>query len=227
VTGGRVERAERHVARLRRDAERLGLAPPDALDVEALFIESAHSAFANGDGVLRIEWSRTEEGAPRLEATPRALGAEPSTWRAGICEATHPGPEQRFNSKYVDVSAYDIARKQVAESQLDEMLLFDAAGLLVEGGRSNLIIVTESGMPVTPDLALGPVEGLGLAIVRENRPEVAFARLTEAEVRAARELMAVNAVRGVVPITEFDGARIADGQPGAWAAKLSNLFRPV
>jgi branched-subunit amino acid aminotransferase/4-amino-4-deoxychorismate lyase len=227
VTGGRVERVERHVARLRRDAARLGLACPDAHDVESLFVESADSAFAKGDGILRIEWSQAAGDEPRLQVTPRAIGTEPPAWRAGICEATHPGPGQRFNSKYVDVSAYDIARKQVAESEFDEMLLFDDAGLLVEGGRANILVVTESGKALTPDPALGPVEGLGLTIVRESQSEVSFARLTEAEIRGARELMAVNAVRGVVPIIEFDGAPIADGLPGAWAEKLSNLFRPV
>jgi branched-subunit amino acid aminotransferase/4-amino-4-deoxychorismate lyase len=60
--------------------------------------------------------------------------------------------------------------------------------------------------------------------VLENRPEIAFEKLDENDVASARELMSVNVVRGVVPIVEFAGRPIADGQPGPWARRLRNLF---
>lgn len=78
---------------------------------------------------------------------------------------------------------------------------------------------------MTPDLALGAVEGLGLDVVLESRPEIGVARLSPDDVARARELISVNVVRGVVPIVELDGRPIADGQPGPWAARLRNLFR--
>jgi len=125
----------------------------------------------------------------------------------------------------VNVPVYDIARAESEESEVDEVLIFDADGLLVEGGRSNVILVTTSGRLVTPDLELGAVEGLGLNIVLENRPEIAFAKLTRKDVASARELMSVNAVRGVIPIVEFAGRPIGDGRSGPWARRLRNLFR--
>jgi len=226
VTGGRVERAERHAARLCRDAARLGLPQPRRIEVEALLIRSARSAFGAGDGILRIEWSRVGDASPELMAIPRALGPEPDRWRAGISKATHPGPGQRHNTKHVNVAAYDLARAEVDQSQFDEVLLFDSDGLLVEGGRSNFILVTSSGRLVTPALELGAVEGLGLTIVLENRPEIHFAKLTQKDIASAQELMSVNSVRGVVPIVELDGRPVADGQPGPWSRRLRNLFHP-
>jgi D-alanine transaminase len=77
---------------------------------------------------------------------------------------------------------------------------------------------------VTPDLELGPVEGLGLEIVRESTPEIAPARLELPDVHEARELIAVNAVRGVVPIVELDGEPLGDGEPGPWARRLRAMF---
>lgn len=124
----------------------------------------------------------------------------------------------------MNVAAYDLARAEVDESNLDEVLLFDANGLLVEGGRSNFILVTESGQLVTPDLALGAVEGLGLTVLLENRPEIGMARLTRADVASARELMSINVVRGVVPVVELAGRPIAEGRPGSWALRLHSLF---
>jgi len=225
ITGGRVERVERHATRLRRDADRLGLPQPTRIEIESLLVEAARSAFGSGDGILRIEWSRRGDDPPKLLALPRALGPEPECWIATISKATHPGPEQRHNTKHVDVAAYDLARQEIREWQCDEVLLFDRDDLLVEGARSNLLLVTESGRLVTPDLALGAVEGLGLDVVLESRPEIGVARLSPDDVARARELISVNVVRGVVPIVELDGRPIADGQPGPWARRLRNLFR--
>lgn len=205
---------------------RLELPPPDRATIEARSVEAARRDFGRGDGILRIEWSRASEkdAAPELILVPREVGPEPTHWRAADSTAVHPGPGRRNNTKFVDVAAYDRAREEVRASDLDEMLIYDADGLLVEGGRSNFLVVTESGRVVTPDLALGAVEGLGLTIVRESRPEIAFARLTRTDVEAARELMSVNAVRGVVPILECNGRTVGDGRAGPWSTRLRSIF---
>ncbi|MBW1886643.1 MAG: aminotransferase class IV, partial [Deltaproteobacteria bacterium] len=137
---------------------------------------------------------------------------------------THPGPGQRHNTKSVDVDAYDRARRAARTQGVDEVLLFDRGGLLVEGGHANLLLVDDGGILWTPDLSLGAVEGLGLSLLRERQRELREARLSLEQVRAARELMAVNAVRGVIPIIELDGRPVAGGEPGSWARRLRRLF---
>ncbi|MBJ21405.1 MAG: hypothetical protein CL933_18515 [Deltaproteobacteria bacterium] len=224
VTAGRVERTERHAARLRRDAKRLGLPLPPRLEIEDLFREAAAAAFGRGDGIVRIEWSRPPGGGPELIPTPRPLGSVPRNWRAKISQTTHPGREFRANTKYVDVLAYDAGRREMRETGFDEVLLFDAHGLLVEGAHSNFLVVTRTGRLVTPDPALGAVEGLGLTIVLESQPEIAFARLRREDLESAREFMSVNAVRGVIPIIEWNGRPVANGKPGPWAERLRAPF---
>jgi len=224
VTGGRIERLERHAGRLRRDAARLGLPLPSRVEIERVFLEAAAHAFGRGNGIVRVEWSRSPGGEPELIPTARPLGSVPSPWSARVSKATHPGPEFRANTKYVDVSAYDIGRAEVREADCDEVLLFDADGLLVEGAHSNFLVVTEAGQVVTPDPALGAVEGLGLTIVLENQPEIAFARLRHEDLEGVREMMSVNAVRGIVPITRLDGNAVAAGLPGPWSRRLRAPF---
>ncbi len=224
VSAGRIERLEQHVARLRRDAGRLGLPLPPSQDVERVFLESARETFGRGDGIVRVEWSHLPDESPELFAIPRAFNPLGDTWRAIVSKTTHPGPEFRANTKYVDVSAYDLGREEVASSEIDEVLLFDADGFLVEGSHSNFLVVTDAGHLVTPAYALGGVEGLGLTIVRHGQ-DIAEARLTREDVANARELMSVNAVRGVVPILELDGRRIGDGQPGPRARTIGAIFR--
>ena len=84
--------------------------------------------------------------------------------------------------------------------------------------------MTEAGALVTPELALGGVEGLGLAVVRHGRRDLREARLDREAVLNVRELMCVNAVRGVVPIVEFDGRPVGDGQSGPVSRRLGAVF---
>lgn len=224
VTGGRVERVERHARRLRRDAERLGLPPPERADVERGLREAARQAFGWGDGIVRIEWSRLAAEPPQLITSTRPLGADSDRWSAITSKATHPGPGLRANTKHVAVDAYDRGRAEIEQSGCDEALLFDEAGCLVEGARSNLIVVTESEQIMTPAFALGGVEGLGLSVLLETHPEIKQARLTREDLASAREILAVNAVRGVVAIIELDGASVGTGRPGPEAARLGAPF---
>jgi len=224
VSAGRIERLEQHVARLRRDAGRLGLPLPAGRDVERVSLESARETFGRGDGIVRVEWSHLPGEPPELFAIPRTFAPPGRTWRAIVSKTTHPGREFRANTKYVDVPAYDLGREEVASSEIDEVLLFDSDGFLVEGSHSNFLAVTAEGRLVTPAFALGGVEGLGLTIVRHGR-DVAEARLTWEDVANACELMSVNTVRGVVPITEVGGRRVADGRPGPRSRSLSAIFQ--
>jgi D-alanine transaminase len=227
VSAGRVERVERHVRRLRRDAARLALPPPDATQAEHLLLETARRSFGRGDGIVRVEWSREDDALPALIATSRPLGEDPDRWRACCAETVHPGPEARCGAKFVAVEAYTLARDEIRTRGVHEVLLFDRAGFVVEGAHSNLLVVDEEGRLLTPDPALGAVDGLGLEIVREQHPQIAHGRLRREDLQQARELLAVNAVRGVVPIVLLDDEPVGSGRPGDVSKRLREpFFRP-
>jgi branched-subunit amino acid aminotransferase/4-amino-4-deoxychorismate lyase len=212
---------------LLRDAARLEMPLPNLREVEQRLVETAVSQLGQGDGIVRVEWSRLPDAPPELIATTREMGAEQNVWRAGRSQAIHPGLADRRNTKSVAVDAYDLARSEIAEQEIDESLLFDESGFLVEGGRSNLLIVMPRAGLLTPDLELGAVEGLGLTIVLESPAEIERVRITQDELRSAEELMAVNAVRGVTPIIAFDGRPVGNGAPGRWSKRLQPLFRSL
>ncbi len=251
VVRGRIERLDRHAARLDRDADRLGLPRPDRRAIEALARAAVRERLGREDGVVRIEWSSAaqrsrpepfagEAAAPSAQAgspTDRApftllaetrpLGPEPRTWRAAIARALHPGPGAFRNAKSIDVPAWDAARAERIAAGVDEVLLFDAANRLVEGSRTNLIVVTAEGRLLTPALRLGPVEGLGLEIVREGLGPDALREsdaIDRERLASASELIAVNAVRGAAAIAVLDGCPMGDGQEGPVASRLRALF---
>ncbi|MBK7951078.1 MAG: aminotransferase class IV [Deltaproteobacteria bacterium] len=222
VTGGRIERIERHAGRLRRDAGRLGLARPERPAIEEIALAAVRAELGRGGGIVRIEWSGAE---PRLSASTRPLGAEPGTWRAITARALHPGPAARAGTKALDVPAWDAARAERSAAGVEESLLFDGAGRLVEGSRTNLVVVTEEGLCLTPARGLGPVEGLGLELAREAVPAIVETLGIDRRTLArARELVAVNAVRGAVAIVELDGSPVGDGRSGPLAQRLRVVF---
>ncbi|MEZ4333995.1 MAG: aminotransferase class IV [Myxococcota bacterium] len=225
VTRGRIERLERHARRLARDADRLGLPLPDRAAIEAAAIARARAELGQGDGIVRIEWSASPPDPHALRVTTRPLGFDGSIWRAISAAVPHPGPEARHGAKAIGVVAWEAARAEAHAAGVEEALLFDDAGRLVEGSRTNLIVVPHAGDPWTPAPALGAVEGLGLACVQEAVPELRASEAIDRDaLRSARELVAVNAVRGAVAVVALDGEPIGDGRMGPLARRLRGLI---
>ena len=204
---------------------RLGLPLPERRAIESIGLAVVRAELGDHDGVLRLEWSTDGVSAPALSATTRPLGPNPRSWRASTARTVHPGPGDRQNTKAVDVTAYEQARTEQAEAGVDEVLLFDAAGRLVEGSRSNLIVVDRNGIARTPARSLGCVEGLGLELVREFAPEIReTTEIGRGELVSAVELIATNGVHGARAIVEYDGAPVGEGRPGPLAIRLESLF---
>jgi branched-chain amino acid aminotransferase len=213
--------AERHAVRMARAARELRLGPLDEALVRRALDELAEAAFGAGDGIVRLQASRDGDGELHLVGVPRLLGPDPAEWNAIVVQPPHDGgglaPGLKVSSRLTLALAGDAAR----EAGADEALLVDAAGWLVEGTRSNIVVVPEGAGPATPPLARGAVAGIARAIVLERVPEIAERDVAAAELGGAREIVAVNAVRGARTITRLDGAPVSDGRPGPWAERLA------
>lgn len=210
VQNSRARFEARHARRLCRDARALELGELDPTRVVRALRELAEAAFGAAAGVIRVQASRGDGAEIQLLATPRPVGDDPREWRAiragEIHDGGDPGGPKRSDRPLL-ARAADAARA----AGVEEALLFDAAGFLVEGSRTNLVVVTESGAWVTPALSRGPVAGIAREIALERIPH-----LVEADVHAdalvrAREIVAINAVRGARPIARLDAAAVGDG----------------
>jgi branched-subunit amino acid aminotransferase/4-amino-4-deoxychorismate lyase len=223
VRAGRVLGLERHAARLVRDAALLGLPALDPGRVQRALGELAET-FGRGEGVVRLQAGRDAEGRPQLLGSSRPLGPEPPHWRAELAPDPHPGPGRWSGVKLAGATAIEAAREHARARGLDEALLCDRSGFLVEGARSNLLWVDAAGRLGTPDPARGAVRGLCWELLRERLPELACADLHRDALPGVVELVAVNAVRGARPILCVDGWPVGDGEPGPWAARLEELL---
>jgi len=224
VTNGVARFQRQHVARIQRDAARLGLGDIDPEAVLTAFRELGQKVFGSGDGVIRVQILRDPEGRVKICADSRPLGPEPAVWRGVIAPFPHTGPDTWSGVKLMNRDVYARAHDYSAIAQVDEALLFDADGFLVEGARSNILIVTASGVLATPDLTLGAVLGIAHDIVRERIPDLETRAIRVHDVCDAREVIATNAVRGACPVISLGQLTIADGQPGPWSSRLDQIL---
>ncbi len=224
VVRGRPRFAERHAQRIARSAPELGLGEVDASTVQTALWELAQAAFGDGDGVVRIQASRDGDGNPHLVGVPRALGPEPDSWRAMVVALPHAGQGMAAGIKVSSRLTMALAGDAARAAGVEEALLLDGAGFLVEGSRSNIIVVPPSGVPTTPPASAGGVAGIARGLALERVPELVEAVVPERTLRAAQEIIAVNAVRGARPVVELDGAPVADGRPGPWSARFAEAL---
>ena len=223
--GGRVRHGLRHARRLRRDACALGLESPaeDAL-LEAL-VAIGREAFGDGAGVVRLALREGAAGGLPV-GDSRALGREPSVWRAIRFAERHPGTAGGApGAKREAVGLYARAREAATDAGVDEALLADGDGRLVEGARTNLFVVGRDGALVTPPVSSGAVAGVAREIVLEQVPEAREAEIGPEGLARALEIVCVNAVRGACRVATVDGLPVGAGGASAWSERLHALLR--
>ncbi|MEM7409076.1 MAG: aminotransferase class IV [Myxococcota bacterium] len=224
VRGGDVRHLDRHIARLRRAAKALGFAVPSDTAVREAFRGLARAAFDGRDGAIRMQLSRDASGT-RLVGIPRALGNDPVRWRAITSPIAHPGPSRFPGQKLTNRVEIEGAAEAAQAEGVEEALLFDRQGRLVEGTRSNLVLEDGQGHWLTPPAERGGVAGLALEILRE-RSAIHERDLGPRDLASARGVCVTNAVRGARALGALDGTPLPAGGD-ALAARLADLLDRV
>lgn len=224
IVAGRARWIDRHAARLSRSASQLGLGDLEEDRVRTAIRELASKAFGDGDGIVRMQASRDGDGIVHLVGVPRRLGDEPDQWSAILVDLPHTGGGLARGLKVSSRLTMALAGDAAREAGVEEALLLDGNGWLVEGSRSNILVVADADTLVTPPLSLGAVAGLARTLVLERVPSIVERAVSAEELRSAKEIIAVNALRGARPITKLDGKLIGDGAAGAWSKRLSEVL---
>lgn len=214
--GGRLQRLERHLARLTRACAVLGLAPPD----EAKLRSAAERALAQAVGVDRA--------AVRLTLTPgsgrgldRPQGAEPRLIATAFAAPAPEGPvslaavglrrnETSPVSRLKTLSYLDnvLARREARDLGAEEALLLNTRGELACAAAANLFWI-EHDLLFTPALDCGVLDGIMRAEVMAAAAAMGVERL---EVRAGRDALdraegvfLTNSLIGVRAVSALDG----------------------
>jgi branched-subunit amino acid aminotransferase/4-amino-4-deoxychorismate lyase len=224
IQAGRPRFVERHVARLQNGARALRLGELDPARVTGSLTALAEAAIPGGEGAVRLQVSRGADGRLHLVGVPRGLGVDHALWKAVVSPLRHVGVTLPGGHKLTNRLVLGLAGELAHSAGADEALLFDAEEQLVEGARSNILVVTADGMPTAPVDAHGAVAGIALQVAVEQCPQIRRGRISRAELGSAREIIALNSVRGARPVIELDGQPVAGGRAGPWAARLAEVL---
>lgn len=226
VRDGRARHWQRHMGRLARGCQRLGMRAPDF----ALLAREAQQLCERVErGVLKILWTRGPGGrgyAPwGAEDTTRMLALHPapqyppSFAREGItarwCRYRMGHNPELAGIKHINRLDQVLARAEWQDPDIAEGLVCDLVGNVVSGTMSNLFLV-EQGALRTPGLELCGVAG----ITRERLLEHAVAdgipcavsSVTPQQLLDADEVFLCNSVNGIWQVRTLENRQWPPGE---------------
>jgi D-alanine transaminase len=231
VFAGRPLLLEAHLQRLERSLAEIRIRPPhDATGWRALVAELIER---NGGGEMSV-YLQVSRGADAGRDHAFPAGVAPTVFGmasplprtdlvgAGVRAITAADPRwARCDIKSTSLLANVLLRQAAVEAGASEVILL-RDGCLTEGSASSVIIVERNTLVTRPN---GPeiLPGTTIQLVRDLALECGYGyreeSIAENRLRAADELWAMGAVRGLAPVTHLDGRAIGAGVPGpVWRA---------
>lgn len=225
-----------HMARLARHARQLLLPVPDP---DLLASECARLVEGQDRAVVRITLTRGSGGRayePPEKPSPRRILVR-RAWPATIAQARaegivlHTSPVKlsvggelagiKHGNRLEQVLAAEHARR----AGVDEAVLFDVDGRLVEAIAGNLILVID-GEAFTPRLIGSGVAGVGLEWLAERiGSDLSTRELNAKSLQRAESVMVINSVAGIRPVRTLDDRALAIGETcRRWQQLWDELF---
>lgn len=182
-------RLQRHLARMTRSADALGLPFDSDLAIQALNTVS-------GNDPLRCRLTLDRAGL--YEVTTGPLAENPSVWRLGISDVQLDSSDPWLRYKTTRRAIYDRARASLPDD-MDELLFLNEKEELCEGSITNLFLEMQDARWLTPPLSSGLLPG----ILREELLEtekVTEATLTLTDLHEAKNVHMGNSLRGLIRV---------------------------
>ncbi|WP_337180878.1 aminotransferase class IV family protein [Shinella sp.] len=181
-------RLERHLARLARSAEALGLAGAEKAQ-DALFAALPPSA-------LRIRLELFPDGRIDVQTAAFTPLAADAVWRVKLATTRLSSTDPLLRHKTSRRALYAAARAEFPTTEADEVILLNERGELCEGTITSLFLDDGTGPLKTPPLACGLLAG----VLREELLETG--RAIEVALRpedlAGGTILVGNSLRGLI-----------------------------
>lgn len=240
VYGRRPFRFVAHCERLAASLRELGMEDPHTREqwhqIIATLIErnATDNTYVYWQVTRGAEYGRNHAPLPVLERTVFAFCSpltlpDPATLERGVSAVTAVDNRWgRCDIKATALLANILLRDAATRAGTAEAILL-REGELTEGSASAVHVVLD-GELVTPALSAQVLPSLTRAAVEKMAQRagvsVRSAKVTEAQLRSASEIMLAAATREVIAVTKLDGNPVGCGQPGpVWRALHTQLQR--
>jgi branched-chain amino acid aminotransferase len=241
--GGRPFALDRHLRRLRRSAERIGIAVPTGDEQLASWLDALLARAANPESYIRLIVTRgvgdisyrfERVKGPTIVMAVKPYEPQPagtfeegvpvivSTVRRNAPDALDPG------IKSCNLLNNILAVREAQAAGAVEPVMLNQRGEVAEGASSNLFIV-KGGTLRTPPLSAGILPGVTREILLELAPRLGIpaeeVTLQVADLRAADEAFLTSTLKEAAPIRTVDGKPVGSGRPGPVTLRLLQAFR--
>ena len=217
IHAGELPWLARHLARLCRGGQRLGLRLPDA----TVMRQRIAGFIAGRDGgVCKLIVTRGGAGrgyAPSAQVGCRmmlAWQAAPAPLQGGLAVdvlGLRLAPQPALAGiKHLNRLEQVLGAMEVQQRGLDDGLMLDGDGHVVCSTRANLFLHVD-GRWLTPALQACGIAGVTRAVLLEHLPCAAEAALPLADLRRAGAAFLCNAVRGIMPVRRLGALALDTG----------------
>lgn len=246
VYAGRLFRFDEHMARLARGLARIRIVPPRTreqwLAAARRLVQAMQAQTGVADQLVYIQVTRgvamrDHVMPPDIEPTVFMMA---NPMKPPTAEQRHHGVActtaadfrwQRGDIKSTSLLGAVLARQLSADHGAVETILF-RDGWLTEASASNVWIVHEGAL-LGPPKSEQVLEGIRVELLRELCEEEGIAYnlrpISEADVRAADEVLLSSATKEVLPVTKIDGEPVGHGalrgKPGPVYARLHEAYQ--
>jgi branched-chain amino acid aminotransferase len=240
---GRPFHLDRHLARLRGSASRVGIEVPVRDEVLAARLDALLERAANPESYIRILITRgvgdityrfDRVRGPTIVLVVREFEPPPeSAFSEGVpvvIASTRRNHPRALDPAIKSCNLLNniLAVREAQAKGAAEAILLNDLGELAEGASSNLFLVKSSTV-LTPPLDAGILPGITRAVVLELAPGLGLTTreqpLRGPELLAADEAFVTSTVREVLPIRSVDGTPIGGGRPGPVTGRLLQALR--
>ena len=230
--GGKPVELQRHLQRLHRSGDGIGMdIPLGAAALEAL-IARTHAATGNdesyvrmmitrGSGPIGLDTRRSADPTIVIVAQPLQLPTEQAYAKglaAVLVQVDKAGgglvdPGIKTGNYLNNI----IALREATSRGGDDAILYTSAGEVAEGATSNVFAVID-GTLCTPHLRAGLLAGITRQVVCELASDVGHPATEQVvhpeDLRRASEVFLTSSVRGIMPVTALDGVAVGQGSVG-------------
>jgi D-alanine transaminase len=244
VKGGRLVDETRHMGRLARSLNELGMPQPMSAGAWGRVLRETIRRNRVRDGLVYLQVSRgagprsflfpPADTPPTVVCLARSVapaGAEAAA-EVGIGVKTMPDPRwDRCDIKTVMLLPAALAKEAARAEGAKEAWFFDRDGHVTEGASSNAWIVDAEGRLVTREVSNALLRGITrttlIDVLKRDGLELVERPFTVAEAKAAREAFITSATNIVMPVVAIDGQPIGNGAPGLLTQRLRAEFHSV
>ena len=242
VYGKKLFRFDEHLARLNRSLGKIRIPQPATREVWLERCRHLVAARPEPDQVIYIQVTRGV--APRDHVMPAhpvpTVFMMSNPLKAASAEQRHHGVAcisardfrwERGDIKSTSLLGNVLARQMSADHDATETIMF-RDGYLTEAAASNVWIAHEGAL-LGPPKSEHVLEGIRVELLRELCEDAGIAYnlrpITEADVRAADEVMLSSATKEILPVTRIDGEEVGHGamrgKPGPVYSRLFEAYQ--